>query len=500
MLRDEFPVTQSNPFSQESITESGSHVSDAGASDLARRFGLGTAVALVVGETIGVGIFLTPAEMAKTLGSPFWLLVVWLTMGVCSMGGALCFGALAARYPQAGGPYAYLREAYGPRAAFLYGWLSLLVTDPGLTAALAVGLARYVGHLVSLPPWGHKAVAITAIVVMASASMRRASLASQALSALAVLKLSLLGFLVVWGFALGSGDWSNLMPFWSQRPGSDPLLAALAGGLILSFFSFGGWWDASKLAGEVRDPERTVPAALVLGVAIVTVVYLLINTVFLYLVPPAQIASDEAFAALAGKALFGRAGEIIFATVVVVSVAGSLTAVFIAFPRVYYAMARDGLFFRRFAAVDPQSGTPARAVALQAGLAALLVLSGTFNQILTYFMVPTSAFLGFTVTAVFVLRRGSPTQPPLRAPGYPLSPLLFQASNLVQQVLLVVGRPREALTGLFIVLLGVPVSWRVAGQRPSSTESPASIPAGNVSVSALPLTESAAASTMSTNP
>jgi len=482
------------------MTEGGRHMSDTGGSDLARRFGLATAVALVVGETIGVGIFLTPAEMAKTLGSPFWLLVVWLTMAACSIAGALCFGTLAARYPQTGGPYAYLREAYGPRAAFLYGWLSLLVTDPGLTAALAVGLARYVGHLVFLPPWGHKAVAIVAIVAMASASMRRVSLASQVLGALAVLKLGLLGFLVVWGFAIGSGDWSNLMPFWSQRPGSDPLLPALAGGLILSFFSFGGWWDASKLAGEVRDPQRTVPAALVLGVAIVTVVYLAVNTVFLYLVPPAQIASDEAFAALAGKALFGRAGEIVFATVVVVSVAGSLAAVFIAFPRVYYAMARDRLFFRGFAAVDPQGGTPARAIALQAGLAALLVLSGTFNQILTYFMVPTIAFLGFTITAVFVFRRGSSTQPPLLTPGYPVSPLLFLASILVLLFLLIFDKPREALTGLFIVLLGVPVSWRVAGRRPSSTERAAALPAGNVSVSALPLTESSTVSTMSTNP
>ncbi len=482
------------------MTEVGGHVSDTGGSELARRFGLATAVALVVGETIGVGIFLTPAEMAKTLGSPFWLLVVWLTMAACAIAGALCFGALAARYPQAGGPYAYLREAYGPRVAFLYGWLSLLVTDPGLTAALAVGLARYVGHLVSLSYSGQKAVAIGAIIVMAGASMFRVSLASRLLGALAVLKLGLLGFLVVWGFALGSGDWSNLMPFWSQRPGSDPFLPALAGGLILSFFSFGGWWDASKLAGEVRDPQRTVPVALVLGVAIVTVVYLAVNTVFLYLVPPAQIASDEVFAALAGKALFGRAGEIVFATVVVVSVAGSLLAVFIAFPRVYYAMARDRLFFEVFAFVDPRQGTPARAITLQAGLATLLVLSGTFDQILTYFMVPTIAFLGFTVTAVFTLRRRSRLQLPLQTLGYPLSPLLFLASILALLFLLVSGRPREALTGLFIVFLGVPVSWRVAGLRRSPIERPAYLPADDVPVPVLPSTDSSTVSTMSTDP
>jgi APA family basic amino acid/polyamine antiporter len=458
---------------------------------LARRIGLPTAVALIVGETIGVGIFLTPAEMAKTLGSPFWLLLVWLTMGACSMCGALCVGALAARYPQAGGPYAYLREAYGPRAAFLYGWLSLLVTDPGLTAILAVGLAQYVGHLVSLPPWGFKAVAVLAIIVMACVSVVRVSFASRVLDSLAILKLGLLGFLVIWGVALGSGNWSNLVPFWPQRPGSEPLVPGLAGALISSFFSFGGWWDVSKVAGEIRSPQRTLPAVLVTGVAIVTVVYLAINTVFLYLVPPAQIALDkEAFAALAGNALFGRAGEIAFASVVVVCVAGSLGAVFMAFPRVYYAMARDGLFFQTFGAVDPRLGTPARATLLQAGLGILLVLTGSFSQILAYFMVPTILFLGITVTGVFVLHRGSEAQPPLRTPGYPISPLLFLASILALIVLLVLGKPWEALTGLFIVFLGVPVSWRMAGKTQSSPERASSLATDGAPVPAMPSTES----------
>ncbi len=475
------------------------HRSNTTNADLARRLGLATAVALVVGETIGVGIFLTPAKMAQTLGSPFWLLTVWLFMGACSMSGALCIGALAARYPQAGGPYAYLREAYGPRSAFLYGWLSLLVTDPGLTAALAVGLAGYVGQLVFLPSWGHKAVAIVAILVTATASIWHVSLASRVLGALAALKLGLLGFIVVWGFALGGGTWSNLTPFWSQRPGSKPLFEALASGLAASFFSFGGWWDASKLAGEVRNPKRTVPAALLLGVAIVTTVYLAINAVFLYLVPPAQIASEREFAALAGQALFGRAGEVVFSTVVVVAVAGSLAAVFMAFPRVYYAMARDGLFFRGFAAIDPERGTPARAVALQAGLAVLLVLSGTFEQIITYFMVPTIAFLGFTVTAVFVLRRGSESRPPLYTRGYPVSPGLFVALVLVLLVLLITQAPRESSIGLLIVSLGIPVSWRVVKRTGASVEKGTDLPAESNSGPVLASTQTTTASTMNKN-
>ena len=199
---------------------------------LARRLGLATATALVVGEVIGVGIFLTPAGMIKSLGSPFWLMVVWLTMGAGAIGGALCYGALAARYPQAGGGYVYLKEAYGPRVAFLYGWLSLFVTDPGLTAMLAAGLANYVKYLVPLSPWEQRGIAVAAILILAAVNMLGVPLGSGILRALVALKLGLLGFLVFWGFAMGSGDWSNFSPFWTQRPGSDPLLPALALGLV----------------------------------------------------------------------------------------------------------------------------------------------------------------------------------------------------------------------------------------------------------------------------
>jgi basic amino acid/polyamine antiporter, APA family len=439
---------------------------------LTRRLGLTTATALVVAEVIGVGIFLTPAGMAKTVGSPFWLLAVWLTMGASAIGGALCFGALAARYPRAGGSYVYLKEAYGPRAAFLYGWLSLLVTDPGITAALAVGLSVYVGYLVPLSPWALKGVSVAAIVALAAVNMLGASLSSGILRALAALKLGLLGFIIVWGFSMGHGDWSNLSPFWTQRPGSDPLLDALAGALVGSFFSFGGWWDVSKIAGETRDPERTLPRALMLGVSIVTVVYIAISAVFLYLVPPAQIASDKnAFAALAGEALFGRAGGTIFTAIVIVTVLGSLAAILMLSPRVYYAMARDGLFFPSFAAVDPSRGTPTRAVALQAVLASALAVSGSFDQILAYFVVPTVVFVSLTVAAVFKLRRGSSTVAPLRTPGYPISPILFLISILVLIVLLVLRNPMQASIGLFVVALGVPVSgWVVARRRSASTE------------------------------
>lgn len=435
--------------------------------ELARRFGLTTATALIVGEVIGAGIFLTPARMAKQLGSPLLLLTVWVVMGASAIGGALCFGALAARYPRAGGGYVYLKNAYGPRMAFLYGWLSLLVTDPGVTAAMAAGLADYVGYLTPLSPWGKRATAAAALIIIALVNLQGAALGSGMLRALAALKLGLLGFLVVWGFTMGSGQWSNLAFSSERRPGSEALIPALAGALIAAFVSFGGWWDASKLAGETKDPGRTLPRALLLGVTIVTVVYIALSAVFLYLVPPGRIESDQGFAALAGEALFGRAGGDVFAVIVIVALLGSLAAIFMAFPRVYYAMARDGLFFSSVAAVDARSGVPTRAVALQAALSVALVLTGSFDQILNYFMAPTLIFLALTVATVFLFHKESPA---LETPGFPIAPLVFLIPTVFLVVAVVVGDPRRSLVGLLVVAAGVPVSaWVV--RRKAAAES-----------------------------
>jgi APA family basic amino acid/polyamine antiporter len=450
---------------------------------LARRLGLATATAIVVGEVIGVGIFLAPADMARSLGSPAWLIGVWLIMGASAIGGALTLGGLAARYPEAGGLYVYLREAYGPRAGFLYGWLSMLVTDPGLTAFQGAGLATYAASIVPLSDWGQKGVAVGAIAVLAGANMLGASIGSGVLRGLTGLKIGLLALIATWGFASGRGDWSNLEPFWAQRPGSQPLAPALAGSLILAFISLAGWWDASKLAGEVRDPGRTMPRALWLGLSIVTALYIAVSVAFLYLVGPGQLASDQgdaAFAALAGRALFGRGGEVAFAAVVVVSAVGSLAAVLMAFPRVYYAMARDGLFFPRFAEVGPRGGTPARAIALQATLAAALALSGSFDQILGYFMVPTLAFLALAVAAVFVLRRRAKAggEPGVAVPGYPFAPLVLLVPVLIVIVLQSARDPLRAGIGSAVVLAGVPISGLVVSSRRGGRE-PTPVPASS---------------------
>src|SRR3982750_1249495 len=284
--------------------------------ELKREVGVWAATALVIGEVIAVGIFLTPAGMAKSLGSPMWLLVVWLLMGLMALCGALCYGELAARFPEAGGGYVYLREAYGPPLAFMYGWMAFLVMDPGLTAALAVGLATYAGYILNLSSVGIKVLAIATIVIVALVNIRGVRLGAGFVRILTFLKLGLLAFIFLWGIGFQLGDWSNFTPFVTRRANSAPLVAALAGGLVGAFFSFAGWWDLGKLAGEVKNPGRTLPRALTYGVIVVTIVYVLTSVVFVYLVPLDRVASGETFAAQAGEVLFGRAGGTIFSLIV----------------------------------------------------------------------------------------------------------------------------------------------------------------------------------------
>jgi APA family basic amino acid/polyamine antiporter len=424
---------------------------------LRRQIGLRTATALIVGEIIAVGIFLTPAGMARALGSPFWLLLVWLVMAGLSLCGALCFGELAVRFPEAGGGYAYLREIYGPGLAFLYGWMSLLVMDPGLTAAIATGAASYIGYGLHLSRRGNQLVAIVAIIVLALVNIRGVRFGAWFVRWLTVLKVGFLSGLVLLAFVGHKGDWSNFIPFVAQRPGAKVLPEALAIGLISSFFSFAGWWDVSKLAGEVKEPGRTMPRAFIYGILIVAAVYIATSAAFVYLVPMQNVTDGQAFAAQVGEVLFGRTGAQVFSFFVIVAVLGTLAPIIMSAPRVYFAMARDGLFFPAAAKIHPRYNTPALSIALQAFLACLLVLSGTFEQIISYFFFIVLVFMGLTVAGLFVLRRRDTAPLVYSTPGYPLTPAVFLLLLLVMLFLLGMGQPRQSFLGAGVVLLGVPV-------------------------------------------
>ncbi len=403
--------------------------------------------------------------MAKSLGSPFWLLVVWLVVAGLTLCGALCFSELAVRFPEAGGSYAYLREIYGPMPAFVYGWMALLVMDPGLTAAIATGAASYAGYGLRLSALGNKLFAIVAILVLAIVNIYGARIGAWFVRWLALLKVSILGLIIVWAFVGQIGDWSNFVPLVAQRPGSKPLTEALAMGLVGAFFSFAGWWDVSKVAGEIREPARTIPRAFVYGILTVTLVYILTSAAFVYLVPMQEVAAGQAFAAQVGEVIFGRTAASAFAVFVVVAVLGTLSVIIMSAPRVYFAMARDGLFFPAAAALHPRFKTPARCIALQAILASILVLSGTFEEIISYFFFIVLVFIGLSVFGLFLLRRRPTPTLVYSTPGYPFTPILFLLLLLVMLFLLGVGQPKQSFLGAGIVALGVPVYYLVFRRR-----------------------------------
>lgn len=421
---------------------------------LKRQFGLWTAIALIVGQVIAVGIFLTPAGMAKSVGSPFWLLAIWLVIGLMTLSGALCYGEFAARFPEAGGSYIYLREVYGRLTAFLYGWMVLLVLDPGLTAIFGVGLAGYAGYLIEISPVGKKILAISIVVIVGLVNILGARISANFLKILTVLKIGTLLFIIGYGFFGGFGEWSNFQPFFAVPTDG---FGALAGGIVGAFFAFAGWWEVTRIAGEMENPERNLPKALTVGVSVITIIYILTSAVFFYLVPVAAVTNDETFAAQAGEALFGRIGGIVFAAIVIVSVLGTLVAYLMVSPRVYYAMAKDKLFFKSFGEPHPRFNTPHRSTLIQIFFASILITAGNFEQILSYFFFVVVLFIALVVAGIFKVHKQKFDG--YRTPLYPFTPLFFLGITALVLLLIALRNPVQSLAGAAVVLLGVPVYY-----------------------------------------
>ena len=427
-------------------------------STLARRLGTNTAMAMLVGEVIGVGIFLTPAAMARSLGSPLLILAVWLFIGGTALCGALCLAELGSRFPEAGGPYVYLREAFGPLPAFLYGWKCMLVMDAGLTATYAAGMTENLGVLVPLSFWGKKLVAVAAVLLVAGISLFRLTMGATVVRMLTWAKVALLALFVLLAFAWGAGSWGHFAPLAARRPGSEALLPALASGLVMAFFCFGGWWDTTKIAGEMRDPVRMLPRALCLGIGLVAVIYAGVSAALIYMIPLEAMQPDVAFAAQAGGALLGDSGARVMAALVSLFALGGLAAIMMLFPRVYYAMARDGVFLQAVGQLNPRTGTPTRAVAVQATLATVMLLVGTLSDIVAYFIFVTVAFLGITVTGLYLVKRRGGASP-FPTPGYPWTWVVFLISVVIILGLLAAGNPLQAVLGSVVVLAGIPVYY-----------------------------------------
>jgi len=434
--------------------------------------GLATAAALVVGHTIGVGIFLTPAQFIGALASPAWTLGLWLACGAFVLAGAWTFGELANRYPRTGGLYVYLRETWGERAAFLYGWQSLLVMDPGVTAALALGLSQYLAVVWPTAAGSEKWLALGAVWALALVNMAGLSVSARTLNVLTLAKVGALVAIVAASFTFAHGSWSHFLPFAARRPGAPPIGEALALGLAGAFYSFGGFWEASRVADEIRDPRRRLPAAFALGVGLVTALYVATTVAFLYLVPAETVSDASEFARRAGEALLGGPGPVVLAWVVALSVVASALALLLMAPRLYVAMSRDRLFPAALASLHPRTGAPVRATALLASLASLYVLSGSFPQVVAFFLCTALLFVALAAAGLFVARRRDPRPTGFLAPGYPVTPALFVLFLAAVIGVIALAHPLPAVAGFALVLAGLPVHGFLAARGSVGAPSP----------------------------
>jgi basic amino acid/polyamine antiporter, APA family len=376
-----------------------------------------------------------------------------------ALSGALCYSELAIRFPESGGEYIYLRAGYGEQVAFLYGWMSSIVMYPGVAAALAVGSVAYIAQLLPLSPLGSTLAPVLILVFFGLLNLVGTGVSGAVMSTVNVLKLLILAALVGWAVVSGHAHFSNLLPLAQRRPGSDPLFPAIVGGVVSAFFSFAGWWEASKIAGEVRNPKRTLPLAFVGGVLVVTALYLLISGTFLAVLPIEQLTSNTAFVAQFGRVLFGEAGARILSICVLVCVCGGIAALSMAAPRVCYAMAKSSSFFPLFGKLHPRFGTPANAILLQTFLALAVLLLGAFDRVLAYIIFSAILFLALAASTLFRVKE------PVRAWWFPAAPIVFIALSVIVALLILMHDPLPALIGVGIVLCGWPLHKFLASRK-----------------------------------
>jgi basic amino acid/polyamine antiporter, APA family len=439
---------------------------------LGRRLGPVDAAAIVISNVIGVGIFTTPGIIARMLPSSEAMLSVWLVGGLLAFGGALAYAELAARRPEAGGEYVYLRESFGPLAAFLTGWTSFVAGFSGAIAAGAVGATAYLERLTPSVAQMRTPIAIAIIVALALVHARGLGPGRLVQNALTMVKVGALVVFIVAGFvAAGPGVSSGVARGAATARSGMWLLA-----LVPVMFSYAGWNAAVYVAEEVRDPARNVPRALALGTTVVVGLFLGLNLLYLRVVPPDALAGTIPVGEVAAGRLFGSAAAGLFAAIAVVIMLGSLSAMTLAGPRVYFAMARDGLFPARAGQVHDMYRTPAAAILAQAAWSTLLVLSGTFEQLLTYTGFAVILFSALAVLSLFFVRHRAPDASRFRAWGYPWAPALFVIVSFAIVANTFVQEPAIAFAGVGVIGAGIPIYalMRRRDSRPSNRARPAS--------------------------
>jgi basic amino acid/polyamine antiporter, APA family len=429
------------------------------ASELPRKLGLLDSSAIVVGTIIGSGIFLVPNLVARSLPSAPWIIAVWIFTGVLSFFGALAYAELGAMIPATGGQYVFLREAYGPMWGFLCGWTYFFVVISAAIGWLAITFTNYLGYFVPLTPQLSKCVAVALIAAITLVNYRGVTLGAAVQKLFTLMKVAALGILVVASF-LGP---AHAAP---ETAAGAVTLSGFGVAMISCLLSYDGWAALSMVAGEVKDPKRTLPLALALGVGLAIAIYVLANIAYLRVLSVSEIAATARVGALAAERTLGPIGGAFVSFTILMSIVGAINGWAMTAPRIYFAQARDGLFFRRFGDIHPRFQTPYVSILTFGAWSALLALTGTYETLASYAMYAAWIFYGLTAMAVLALRRKQPVRPrPYRMTGYPVTLLIFAAVALGFVVNTLIATPGPAIVGTLLVAAGVPVYfiWRGLG-------------------------------------
>jgi APA family basic amino acid/polyamine antiporter len=425
-----------------------------------RCLGVGSITAIVVGTMIGSGIFIVPATVAAGVKAPLVMLAVWVVGGIACMFGALSLAELAAAFStETGGIYVYLREVYGPLVGFLFGWALLLVIDSGTIATLSLAFAtKYLPYFIPLSPVGQKAAAVLFILLLVGINYVGVRQGAFLQNALTALKFAALSGIIVAVFLFARGDWGNLVTPRSSGLGGD-LVGQFGLALVAALWAYKGFEVSTFNAGETKNPSRTVPLGLIAGCGLVTLLYILANVAYLYAVPAPEMAVSDRIAATAMNAAVGTIGASIVAFIFLFSILGAANGHVLTGPRVYYAIAKDGLFFRKMAEVHPKFRTPHVALLVVGAWSIVLSLGpgGKFEELLKFAVFGAWIFLGLAVLGVFILRKRRPDLPrPYKTWGYPVTPALFVLAALFVLVNTIVKSFWNSFASLALIALGIP--------------------------------------------
>lgn len=425
--------------------------------NLRRSMGLTAVTSMVVGIIVGASIFVQPAEVTRLAPSTRGVMLAWLAAGLLTLCAALVCAEFSWLFPETGGVYVFLKKTYSPALGFLWGWGMFWTMHTGILAAIAVVAARYVGFFFGLGELGVRLLAMAAILAVSFVQYLGVKAGSAMQVALTVAKVAAIGVMCVLLFALGGATHRGLPTAAVQQASQSWSLAAFGLAIAAGLFSFGGWHMCTYPAGETRDPQRTIPRALILGVLIVTACYMLLNAAYLYVMPLSTVANSTRVAADAMSRILGPQGSAAITLLIIVSALGSLNGITLAGPRVYYAMAQDGLAFRWMAALHPQRQTPHLAIAAQAIWACVLAATNSYRALFTRVVYTEWLFFALLAAGIFILHRRGAYQPRYLKFLYPLVPaisFLISAAIAINQIR---AAPLNSAIGLGLILLGLPV-------------------------------------------